>query len=469
MFDINMYPEIKLNVSKRREGYMQREYPDLYEHIHSDAFSDFETHSLKVRKFIYGGGYCQNCKKRTNIYSGKGFYEFCNKTCASKVKTYGEKNKLDIDKDKVREMYLIQKLSPKSIGKQLGCSNVTINKIVKELGIDRTHSEQQKLHNVRKGNPALNAGDFDRDKAFNIDFITKENETKSISVIAQEIGCSPSLLLQQLGKNGIKAKNNKLTIPEKMIQDFLKEKGIEFVENYRDQKEIDIYIPKYNLGIEVDGVYWHSEKFRENTYHIDKTCFFGLKGITILHFWDFEVVNQYDIVTDVISSKLGITERIFARKCNVKDVSAKDARIFCDSNHIQGYANSSIKKGLYFNEELVALATFAKPRYDKDHELELIRYCSKNGITVVGGFSKLISKVEGTMMSYANLRFSTGNVYKANGFKYIRTSQPGFFWYNVNNGKIDKRLSIQRPWQDMQLEKVYRVFDCGNQVYSNKK
>lgn len=468
-FDISMYEEIKLQPSKRREGVMKRLYPDLYAYLHSGKFDDFETHSLKVTKFIYGGGYCLACNTRTNIWSGKGFYEFCNKTCASKVKTYGEQNKLNLDRDQVRKMYIDDKMTPKAIGEVLNCSHVSVLKVVTEMGIKRTHSEQQSLYSARKGKPAINAGDFDRDKAFDINFITKENETKSIALIASELGCSASLLLQQLQKHNIKVKNNKITIPEKTIQDFLISINVEFIENYRDVQEIDIYIPKYNIGIEVDGVYWHSEKFRSNDYHIVKTKYFADKGITILHFWDFEVIKQLDIVQDIIKSKLGITDKIYARKCVVQDVDVKDARDFCNNNHIQGYSNSSIKKGLYFKDELVALATFAKPRFDNDHDLELIRFCSKNGTTVVGGFSKLLSKINSTsIMSYANLRFSTGNVYEKNGFKYVRTSKPGFFWYHVNTGEISKRLSIQRPWQEMQQERVYRVFDCGNNIYSMK-
>lgn len=36
-------------------------------------------------------------------------------------------------------------------------------------------------------------------------------------------------------------------------------------------KEIDFYLPKYKIGIEYDGVYWHSEVYKDKDYHLNKT------------------------------------------------------------------------------------------------------------------------------------------------------------------------------------------------------
>jgi G:T-mismatch repair DNA endonuclease (very short patch repair protein) len=36
-------------------------------------------------------------------------------------------------------------------------------------------------------------------------------------------------------------------------------------------KELDIYLPDYNLAIEFNGLYWHSEDYVGKNYHLNKT------------------------------------------------------------------------------------------------------------------------------------------------------------------------------------------------------
>ena len=74
-------------------------------------------------------------------------------------------------------------------------------------------------------------------------------------------------------------------------------------------------------------------------------------------------IFKKDIVKSQILNLLNKnTEKIFARKCYTKEVSVKETRKFLDSNHIQGFVGSQIKLGLFYNDELVSLMTFGKPR-----------------------------------------------------------------------------------------------------------
>jgi hypothetical protein len=65
------------------------------------------------------------------------------------------------------------------------------------------------------------------------------------------------------------------SIKEKELYEFIKSiyEG-EIVQSYRDGLEIDIYLPDLNLGLEFNGLYYHSDKFKENNYHINKTKYF---------------------------------------------------------------------------------------------------------------------------------------------------------------------------------------------------
>jgi hypothetical protein len=251
------------------------------------------------------------------------------------------------------------------------------------------------------------------------------------------------------------------------------------------RKELDIYLPEKHLAIEFDGFYWHSEqKGKGESYHLDKTNACADKGIRLIHIFEDEWNLKQDIVKDRIRSILGIGQtRIFARKCIVRDIDSKTSNMFLEANHLQGGDNSSIRYGLYFNDELVAVMTFGKPRFNKNHDWELIRFASKCGVNVVGGASKLLnhfrSSHSGSIVSYADRRYSDGNLYEQLGFVQVGVSNPNY-WYvkgvekltryacqkhklkDVLGDGFDPNLS---EFENMSLNGWTRVHDCGNIVF----
>lgn len=248
--------------------------------------------------------------------------------------------------------------------------------------------------------------------------------------------------------------------------------------------EIDIFLPEYNLAIECDGIFYHSSKTIEDDkkykmYHLNKTKMCEEQGIQLLHILDIEW-NKDDKWKSLIRAKLNKNIKIFARKCDIKDVDNITAKEFCNQNHIQGYTNSSFNRGLFYNNELVMLSTFSRPRYTKDTSIkyELIRLCTLKNITVVGGASKLIKSMGCDIISYANKRWSYGNVYNKIGFEYIGDSKP-CYWYYKNN-KIFHRSSFMKhllkeklEYYDENLSESINMFnnnylkywDCGNMVF----
>ena len=56
-----------------------------------------------------------------------------------------------------------------------------------------------------------------------------------------------------------------------------------------DGKEIDIFIPSKNIGIEFNGLIWHSTKHgKSRTYHQDKSDLAATKGVRLIHIWEDE-------------------------------------------------------------------------------------------------------------------------------------------------------------------------------------
>ena len=234
--------------------------------------------------------------------------------------------------------------------------------------------------------------------------------------------------------------NNKNTSLEVFVQEILDKHNIEYITNARNiivPKELDIYIPSKKLAIECNGIYWHTDK--DNKYHYDKFIKCQKLGIQLLTIWEDQIVNKSDIVESIILSKLGIyKERIYARKCTIKEVDAKTSREFLDNNHLQGNVNSSIKLGLYYNDKLVSLMTFGKNRRclnSQDNGWELYRYCNLLNTQVIGGASKLfayfIKHYNPTeIISFSSNDISNGDLYKQLGFQY--KSESISYWYIKN-------------------------------------
>jgi hypothetical protein len=169
----------------------------------------------------------------------------------------------------------------------------------------------------------------------------------------------------------------------------------------------------------------------------------------------------------------------------MKTVSELEKSIFLEKNHIQGDDVSSIKLGLFFENELISVMTFIKARYDKGYEYELSRYCNKLNTNIVGGASKLFKFFLEThnptsVMTYSDRRLFSGLVYKQIGMSFLTHTIPGYYYFNKNNctpinrinfqkHKLEKKLKIFNSelteWENMQVNGFDRIWDCGHFKY----
>jgi len=274
---------------------------------------------------------------------------------------------------------------------------------------------------------------------------------------------------------------------EKEISNFLESLNIKFIQNDRQlikPFELDFVIPKHKIAIEFDGVYWHSENINsDKNYHLNKTIDCKEQEYQLIHIFEDEWKTKQEIVKSILKSKLGIYDfKIGARKCILKELTYKDIKKFIKENHIQGSVYSSINIGLFYQDELVQVCTFSKSRFNKKYDYELLRFCSKLNTQVIGGLSKCISyfkkNYSGTLISYADKRYSDGLGYLSSGFKLVGNSKLNY-WYILNGNrysriqfqkhKLSKLLSSFNPslteWENMQLNGYNRIWDCGNLIF----
>lgn len=249
--------------------------------------------------------------------------------------------------------------------------------------------------------------------------------------------------------------------------------------------ELDAYLPDAKIAFEFDGIYWHSDaKGKDSSYHLTKTDMCNGIGIQLIHVFEDEWIEKQDIVKSRIRNLLGSYDTtIYARKCNVVELDSKTANRFIDENHIQGKCGSSVRLGLEFNGDIVSVMTFGRSRFTRTCEWELLRFCNKLGHHVVGGAGKLLKFFERnfrptSIVSYADRRWSVGNLYRRLGFTEDHISKPDY-WY-VKNGARFSRIAFQKhklkdklkifdesksEYENMKMNSYHRLWDCGNYVF----
>jgi len=256
-------------------------------------------------------------------------------------------------------------------------------------------------------------------------------------------------------------------------------------------KEIDILIPEKNLGIEFNGLYWHSDIFLDSNYHLNKTELAKQRGIELIQIFEDEWLEKSDIIKSIINHRLGIVDnKIYARQCVITPVNKSLEREFLVKNHIQGFVGSKVCYGLFYKGELISLMSFGKLRKslgykEKENQYEMLRFCNKLNTNIVGGASKLFKQFlkdfnPDKVISYSDKRYFSGELYKSLGFHLDGNTKPNYFYVlkhkRYNRLKFKKSVLIKAGHNPKQTEKEImielgynRIYDCGNKrwVWSN--
>lgn len=288
---------------------------------------------------------------------------------------------------------------------------------------------------------------------------------------------------------------------EKEFKEFFEKFDIEYENNVRkivdNRFELDFYFPKQNLAMEFNGLYYHGEvsNNKDKTYHIKKTEFCNSLGIDLIHVFEDEWINKKEIIKSKLLYKLNQTKikKVYARNCVIKEVTSKESNNFLEKNHIQGKDKSSIRIGLYYNDELVSIMTFSKLSISKgqkseENTYELSRFCSKIFYSVVGGYTKLFSYFEKNykfdkIITYADRRWSSSNnVYSTVNWEFVGITPPNYWYmdkqhtmrkhrFNFTKHKIINKMNGDpklTEWENMKQMGFDRIWDCGHFKYEYK-
>lgn len=258
-------------------------------------------------------------------------------------------------------------------------------------------------------------------------------------------------------------------------------------EHYIAGKWFDLHVVNSNIVLEIDPSYTHSAvanhwaEGKSSDYHLSRSILAEEAGYRCIHIFEWDD-------PDKIGKMLQARKKVYARKCILRQLKPKDIHSFIDTNHLQGdVKGAQYVCGLYFDDELVQVMTFGQPRYNKKYQWELLRLCTKQGVEVVGGPSKLFKQFikdtdPDSIISYCDRAKFTGSVYDVLGFTLAYESSPAKVWSkgtyyvtdnllrqrgfdqlfgtNYGKGTSNEVLMIEDGWLP--------VYDCGQKVFEWK-
>lgn len=269
---------------------------------------------------------------------------------------------------------------------------------------------------------------------------------------------------------------------ETQLADWISNLGVTVVRQERSlirPSHLDIFLPEHSLAIEYCGLYWHSEwaNGKSKDYHLRKLERCQAVGVDLITVFEDEWLKRQATVKSIISNRLGFSQKLGARSCDIVSLSNTQARDFFDNNHLQGHTNASSTLALVHHDRPVFAMSFGRSRYNKKYSWELLRMCSAPGTQVMGGAQRLMRASGKTnIISYADRRWFTGQTYEKLGMTALEPAGPGY-WYTDyskrwHRSNFTKKQLVQHGYnpgntevQIMQQLGYDRIWDCGNLVF----
>ena len=341
------------------------------------------------------------------------------------------------------------------------CIN-TVNTTLKKYGVKHyselpISNEKMRQTNLQKYGKEWNTQRHLSSRTLNIlankellkNFIIENNIQNGIQ-LAEKLKCS-------IATTEHKIKNFKLnylfdyskSLPEKEIRDFIQQFFI-IKSNTKKElngKEIDIYIPSKNIGIEFNGNYWHGEHCKDAYYHQNKSLKAKENGIFLYHIFEYEWKMNKDKIFSQIKDILDIDRKI---------ITSDNTEVKVNDNKL-----GNISVGLYKNDELLMSMVFQRL---KKNNYKLIKFGIDNNIKVNNGYKIMLEYFirmynPNKIIAYSDFSKNNDIFYENLQMKEVMLTQPNYIWFK--NGKIKKSRNITL----MKSKGYYRIYDSGRKKW----
>lgn len=324
--------------------------------------------------------------------------------------------------------------------------------------LDAVKDKARKTNIERYGVPAYPMSEEGREKSRGR---ARKIRGKTSDEWSKDIGISTSyfnILVREYGVDYALSHTKSSTAIEQSVSKILDSLKVNYEEQYKVENRIaDFFLPDHNIIIEADGLYWHSDAVNpDRLYHAKKKALYDEHNFSSYFFLEDEIVNSGNIVKSIIANKLGLSERVFARKCSLATMNLKERKLFFSENHLMGCG-----RGKCYSLVSSGVPVAAIQYTNRGGTVDISRFCTKLGTSVVGGFSRLLSAVEkeespDKIINFVDKRYGTGEHLSNFGFSLERTTV-GFSW--VKNMERVHRMRF--PGNSGYDNGYYKLHDCG--------
>ena len=207
---------------------------------------------------------------------------------------------------------------------------------------------------------------------------------------------------------------------------------------YQGKKEIDIYIKDLNLGIEYDGLPWHSTKYKTKEQQLVKSLELSQEGIRLIRIFEDEWLARKEQIKEYLKYQAGkVSDNYYAADCAIEEISSEDAMAFHNYRQVKAVKQSSVNKALKYKNKVVAAISLNTT--DKGLKLS----CFSSAFKSVQASKVLIDAViQDTktryIEAYMDNRLEDTKAYRHMGFNNpIKIDPECTYWKDGSNSRED--------------------------------
>lgn len=223
--------------------------------------------------------------------------------------------------------------------------------------------------------------------------------------------------------------------------------------------EVDVHVPSMSVGIEFNGVYYHSEEFVGATYHADKFHAADASKEALIQVWEDDWRDRREAVEMLLLRKLRASKAVRrSEEFSASKLSVSSARRFFAANSVQ-----KLEPGLTYLALMDGSATpYAVMAFTLTIDACLIKGYATHGV-VIGGFIALIDEIR----SFTNERASMLQVVTDN----CVTNGESLLGYgfSLTQELPPTALMVARNTRGASYSKeTRRVWDAGTRIWSKE-
>ena len=262
--------------------------------------------------------------------------------------------------------------------------------------------------------------------------------------------------------------------------------------NILGRKELDFYLPEEKIGIEFNGLYWHSEAAgRSKNYHRNKWAMCRNKDVQLIQIWEDDWRDRKALVSKTLTVTLGkanqlskvcseILPAVDAQHLRVVPLPPSHARTFLDTNHLDGYAHGTHYLGLEDSSTLRAVLVLQE---ETPGGMRIVRYAAAGEVSE--GFAVLLKASEiryspSSFIGYTDNCMSDEVLYQRNGFIPVGEIEPDYVYLASSRRHEKSHYTRQRFHDDpnlkwvegatedelAKLNGIHKIWDAGKTIWT---